>query len=257
VYPTVRFWRFEVTYTFLIDTSSSALNFQINQPPMNGSCSIQPNNGTTTTVFHVSCIDWVDQDEIGDYALYLRSHDGTRAASLIAFSGVSDFDVRLSAAATSNSSSVLDLFVVIRDTLDCTQQFNLTSVHVWVDESSVDALLDALQRSPVDMNKDPLVQLLSRANQNLVSQLITSIADRFSQIDRDNIAAALSGPRVTCDGTTLTSSRLCRCRWCVCCQYLPLIIGCDTHIHTHTLDIRQSVGATTVRKQQQSPGCCS
>ena len=53
--------------------SSSSLNFVINQPPRNGSCSISPENGTTLTVFTVSCPSWFDEDGIQDYSLFLRS----------------------------------------------------------------------------------------------------------------------------------------------------------------------------------------
>ena len=51
----IEFWRFEVVYTFTSKTSSSALNFQINQPPTDGNCSIDPPEGTTSTLFAISC----------------------------------------------------------------------------------------------------------------------------------------------------------------------------------------------------------
>ena len=60
--PTVQFWKFEVVYSFRNQTSTSALQFVINQPPENGSCSISPSNGTTTTLFQISCPDWFDDD---------------------------------------------------------------------------------------------------------------------------------------------------------------------------------------------------
>jgi hypothetical protein len=63
-------WRFEVVYKFLLATSSSALNFIINPPPSNGSCLINPQNGTTSSLFTISCPDWFDQDGIEDYSLY-------------------------------------------------------------------------------------------------------------------------------------------------------------------------------------------
>ena len=69
-YPPIDFWRFEVVYSFPTVTSSSALNFVINPPPSNGSCSIGPSNGTTTTQFTVDCPDWLDEDGIKDYSLY-------------------------------------------------------------------------------------------------------------------------------------------------------------------------------------------
>lgn len=64
------YWRFEVIYEFVSEKSSSALNFVINQPPRNGSCSISPLNGTTLTLFSISCSDWFDEDDIKDYSLY-------------------------------------------------------------------------------------------------------------------------------------------------------------------------------------------
>lgn len=68
--PQIIYWRFEVTYTFPNEASMSALNFIINQPPQNGSCSITPSNGTITTVFAIDCSDWHDDDEIKDYSVY-------------------------------------------------------------------------------------------------------------------------------------------------------------------------------------------
>jgi hypothetical protein len=64
------YWRFEVIYSFISEKSSSALNFLINQPPQNGSCSISPLNGTTSTLFTIVCSNWFDEDGIQDYSFY-------------------------------------------------------------------------------------------------------------------------------------------------------------------------------------------
>ena len=69
----INFWRFAVVYTFPTEIGMSALNFIINQPPSRGSCTINPQNGTTTTLFTVSCSDWFDSDGIKDYSLYGKS----------------------------------------------------------------------------------------------------------------------------------------------------------------------------------------
>ena len=66
----IDYWRFEVVYTFPSETSTSALDFIINRPPYNGSCEINPQNGTTSTLFTISCPDWFDEDGIKDYSLY-------------------------------------------------------------------------------------------------------------------------------------------------------------------------------------------
>ena len=70
VNPQITLWRFEVVYGFISETSLSALNFIINQPPSNGSCSIGPLNGTTSTLFSISCPDWFDEDGIKSYSIY-------------------------------------------------------------------------------------------------------------------------------------------------------------------------------------------
>jgi hypothetical protein len=66
----IEYWRFEVIYSFDSGIGSSAINFVINPPPQNGSCSINPLNGTTSTLFTISCSNWFDQDGIKDYSFY-------------------------------------------------------------------------------------------------------------------------------------------------------------------------------------------
>jgi hypothetical protein len=57
-------------YTFLSETSSSSIHFVVNQSPLNGSCSINPRTGITSTSFNISCSNWFDKDGIKDYSLY-------------------------------------------------------------------------------------------------------------------------------------------------------------------------------------------
>ena len=66
----INYWRFEVIYSFDSYTSTSALHFMVNQPPQNGSCWINPTNGTTTTIFTIYCSNWIDTDGIKDYLFY-------------------------------------------------------------------------------------------------------------------------------------------------------------------------------------------
>lgn len=68
--PQVKYWRFEVIYQFPSQIGASTLDFQINEPPENGSCSIEPQSGTTSTRFKIICPDWVDQHGIHDYSVY-------------------------------------------------------------------------------------------------------------------------------------------------------------------------------------------
>ena len=71
--PSINYWRFEVVYTLPSGRSSSAVLFLINQPPRNGSCSMTPLNGTTSTSFTLTCSRWQDEDGIKDYSIYSGS----------------------------------------------------------------------------------------------------------------------------------------------------------------------------------------
>ena len=66
----ISFWRFEIVYLFSNETRLSALDFEMNQPPKDGSCSINPLQGTTNTVFNTNCSGWIDNDDIKDYLFY-------------------------------------------------------------------------------------------------------------------------------------------------------------------------------------------
>ena len=160
--PTVKLWRFEVVYSFTNEISTSAFDFVINQPPTNGSCSISSSNGTTTTLFQISCPDWFDEDEIKDYSLYSYTNE-----VMIAFSSLSSFKVYL----PSGENQIL--FVEIRDQLNCFTKFNLTSISIQTD---------------FQLNNN----LLSTENQNTVSQLLTSFSLRLNKINEQNINRAVS-----------------------------------------------------------------
>jgi len=175
--PTVQFWKFEVVYSFANETSTSALQFVINQPPQNGSCSISPSNGTITTLFEIACSNWFDEDGIKDYSLYSFTNQ-----LMIAFSSFSSFQVYL----PSGENQIL--VVEIRDQLNCLTKFNLSSISVETD-------------SQLNTN------LLSTGNQNTVSQLLTSFSQQFNQINEENIDKAVSSgiPLSTISISSLTT----------------------------------------------------
>ena len=72
VNPQIIYWKFEVIYSSLNGTGASALNFLVNAPPRNGSCSINPLNGTTMTLFTITCSNWLGENNINDYSLYSK-----------------------------------------------------------------------------------------------------------------------------------------------------------------------------------------
>ena len=182
--PEIDLWRFEVVYSCPTTTSSSALNFLINHPPSNGSCSISPENGTTLTPFSVSCPSWFDEDGIKDYSLFTDSNDSSRAA-MIAFSSVPDFDVYLP------RSDDLRLMIWIRDRRDSLKQWtNLSGLTVRVESNAFD---DFLHSSNGQFSKsNPFLQLLAIPNQNRVGQILSSLAEQLNRADQQNLHRAIS-----------------------------------------------------------------
>jgi len=166
-------WKFEVIYQFEGMNSSSALNFEINPPPSNGSCEINPRNGTTNTLFNVTCSHWKIKENIKEYSLF------TRTKQIIAFSPIPTFEVRLPI------GNPLDLFVEIRDYLDGITQFNLSSVVV---------------------TKQSFSHFLS-SNQNQIGQIISLITEEFNQKETQIMDKAISNgiPLATISVSSLLS----------------------------------------------------
>ncbi len=100
---------------------------------------------------------------------------------MIAFSAVSDFEVLLPAG--DDETSLLNLIIHIRDTLDCITEVNLT---VNVTSDSID-LIKNLQNS----TDNSMVQLLKGGNQNTVGQVITSSSQQFNKINSETIDTAV------------------------------------------------------------------
>ena len=124
----------------------------INSPPRNGSCSISPSNGTTLTLFSVSCPDWFDEDGIKDYSLYRLIDSSLR--TLIAFSPVSMFEVRLPSV-----DEPLRLSISIRDQRDCLSEWtNITSISVRIESAVFADLLKNIDQQGSSTN--PFVRLL-------------------------------------------------------------------------------------------------
>jgi hypothetical protein len=203
----IEYWRFEVVYSFESETSSSSINFILNQSPINGSCSISPFNGTTSTLFTISCSNWFDQNGIKDYSLYsmnlfrklileniyliilVWTTDRSNLL-MIGFSSMSNFDVQLPAG--DDNTSTVNLIVHIRDTLECVAEYNMSSVSVIPDTAGINNLINNLQVSTSAVNNNPIVQLLAGGNQNTVGQIITSLSQVFNKMNTQNLENAVS-----------------------------------------------------------------
>jgi hypothetical protein len=204
-YPQINLWKFEVVDTFLSETSSSSLNFIINQPPSNGSCSIDPLNGTTSSLFNISCSDWFDADGIKDYSFYgmftfifqlktsfvelVWTSDSSKR-TIIAFSSISIFQVRLPSG--DDQTSLLYIVASIRDQLDGITEFNMSSVSVIPDSVGINNLINDIQSSSNRITNNPIVQLLASGNQNTVGQVLTSLSQQFNQMNSESVNKAVS-----------------------------------------------------------------
>ena len=153
--------------------SVSALNFVINQPPSNGSCSISPLNGSTSTVFTVSCANWIDDDGIRDYILL-----GLAERVMVAFSPTSRFEVRLPAG--DGNASLTHLVVVVRDQLGCVREVNLPTVTVVLDPMELASVTD-------QNSSNAIVRWLASGNQNIVGQVISSAAQQLNRRNDENL----------------------------------------------------------------------
>ena len=188
--PLITRWRFEVIYSFSSPLlSSSSLDFLINSPPRNGSCSISPSNGSALTLFTVSCLDWFDEDGIQDYSLFLCSLECS-SRLLIGYSSDSVFDVLLPARVES-----LHFSISIRDREDCVSQWtNLSSISVQMDSNVFDDFLNILLNTggSTTTTTNSFLRLLTMGNGNEVSEVITSLSVHLNQLSVENVHTAIS-----------------------------------------------------------------
>ena len=106
---------------------------------------------------------------------------------MIAFSSISNFSVRLPCGDA--NTSLLHLVIVIRDTFDCVTELNMTSVFVISDPSTFTMLMNIAYNPPTT---NPLVQILSSGNQNIIGQLLISLSQKLSQLNSESVNMAVS-----------------------------------------------------------------
>lgn len=109
---------------------------------------------------------------------------------MITFSSASIFEVRLPMG--DDQTSLLNLFVRIRDTRDCVTDFNISSVIVMADISSISDLINAFQNSTDLLTNNPLIQLLESGDQNTMEQVLTSVSQQLNLMNSDSIDSAVS-----------------------------------------------------------------
>lgn len=188
-------WRFEVVYSFINEESRSALNFRVNRPPSNGSCAISPTNGTTMTLFSVSCPYWIDEDQIKDYSLYrkiksriemniniktfvlVRSNNQSEWI-FVTYSSVETFEVLF-------PPGDHQLMISIRDRRDCVTHVNLTNISVLTSLFNLKDLSNLSWPNPVHL-------LLLFGNPTTKTQMVNIISQQMNQNNVDFLRNASS-----------------------------------------------------------------
>jgi hypothetical protein len=82
--------------------------------------------------------------------------------------------------------------VHIRDILDCITEYNLSSISVLPDLTTILNLINNSNKSLNEIKNNPIIQLLSSGNQNTVGQAITSLSQELDKINNRTIDKALS-----------------------------------------------------------------
>lgn len=215
------YWRFEVVYTFVDETSLSALNFVINQRPENGTCSIYPRTGTASTPFQINCSDWVDEEKIKDYSFYTSTTPSEQV--MLAFTTDQNPVLALRLPARHSNGSVVTVTVHIRDELNCVREHVMESVTVFPDRTFSDTFIDAIENFDNESANNPIVQALASRNQNAVSQAVTYLSQEFNERNRQEIDTAVQSKDII--NVLFNMIFILTSRWYSCCKYLRFTIG--------------------------------
>ena len=212
IYQNIKYWRFEVVYSFKSIYSMGLSYFIRNSPPENGTCTINPLNGTTTTIFTIICSNWFDLNGIKDYSfysklnhfilgenIYLLSHFlsawTTDPTNLLFLGSTTDtiFQVRMPIGDL--NSSLLNIIAYIRDEYDCVTKINISSISIIENEVDVNEFLSLIQSTTNNsqMSLNPLIRTLyGSGNENDICQWLISIAKILNNRSKQNLLTTIS-----------------------------------------------------------------
>jgi hypothetical protein len=108
---------------------------------------------------------------------------------IIAFSSVSDIQVRLPSG--SDNTSLLNIMIYIRDKLDSSAEYNISSITVVSDAQGIIQLINILQNPTNSPSSNSIIQLLAIENQNIVGQMITSLSQQLNKMNIESIENAI------------------------------------------------------------------
>ena len=206
-YKNGSYWRFEVVYTFNNKPSLGALDFVMNQPPRSGSCSINPPNGTTITLFQITCSNWFDENGIKDYSFYgeylfsldnfnfifpyfvAYTTDSTKQI-MLGFTNTPSFQVRLPSSIT--NTSIVNIIVSIKDGLNAITQVQLQPVVVYLGWTEINTFIDIVEHSnSKSTNPNLITQLLANGDANSLTQTVTLISEVLNEMSEQQTENAV------------------------------------------------------------------
>ncbi|CAF3978323.1 unnamed protein product [Rotaria sp. Silwood2] len=172
-----------------------AIDFMINSPPKNGTCTISPLNGTTTTLFTITCSNWIDNNGIRDYSFYTWTTNlSTRA--ILGYTIVSTIQVRFPA--NGNNVTMVQVIARIRDMYGCMTEIDLSTVSIIFDMATINNLINDILTTPMNLvnntqlNSNPIVVVLAGGNQNLVSQVLIAQVQALNAMSMKILQAAIA-----------------------------------------------------------------
>lgn len=106
--------------------------------------------------------------------------------------------LRLQLPAGDANTFILTIVARVRDTLDGVTEFAIPSVIVVPDAGAIANFVNDVQQSSIATVSNPIVQLLSSGNQNIIAQVITSLSQVFNKMSGEitNLAVASKYPRI-------------------------------------------------------------
>jgi hypothetical protein len=198
-FPTVQYWRFEVIYAM---QGSASMDFLINTPPSNGTCSITPITGTTSTVFTLDCSQWMDIHGMKDYSFYI-------GGSILGYSVLPTLQVQLPA--NGFNSTQVNLIARIRDIYGAFVEVNLSPVTVMFDLTLLNDLIEGVRSAGINLmnssqlNGNPLVPILASGNQNLVSQTLAAQIQALNAMTVTSPVSGLNSERVSASNMSISA----------------------------------------------------
>lgn len=191
-YSSIKYWKFEVIYEVDGKESVGLIEIELNDPPRNGTCSIFPLNGTILTKFTVNCSNWFDENEIKDYSIWISN------STIISYSISSQIQLRLPIENLINPTE-LNLFVRIKDSFDCSIDFDLPRIVVEFHIEDVSSLIPNIHTALINSNwneidyQNPLIYSLYTGNQNEVLQTLNSLIQISNLLSEQNLYSVLNG----------------------------------------------------------------